>query len=159
VRSFEQIIEKFPPRYASQIVLGSEDMYFLFLLPDGMLIGGEKVLDGKGREKTVNHYEIMGVTAEETDDLTTLKSEFCSANGILRVDVAHRNFYVEIFKTLPTEAQWSAIGQLYRQAKPQMVWDVWVGAKWNHGEGRLSDFKRVVNAITRQHKLSKEDHA
>jgi hypothetical protein len=146
LRSLEQIVREFPPRYASQIVLGSDEMYFLFLLPDGRIIGGEKLLDGRGRQKVVNHYEIMGVTLDETEDLTTLKSEFCSENQILRVDVAHGDLFVEIFKTLPTEAQWTAIATLYKQVNPKMIWDVWLGKEWTgRTDGTLSEFKRAVD--------------
>jgi len=127
-------------------VLGSEDWYFLFLLPDGWFVGAEKILDSKGKQKPVNHAEIMGVTPED-GDFTALKTEFCSANKIIRVDVADLHLYVEIFKTLPNEAQWGAIGTLYKQTKRNMTWDVWLKNKWKHNKsGTLSELKRVIDA-------------
>jgi hypothetical protein len=79
MRTFEEILKQFPPRYASQIVI-VDRMTWWFMLQDGRLIGGLA---------RVSHYEMMGIGPGSKID-HWVKKEFCTQNNVLRVSVTRR---------------------------------------------------------------------
>jgi len=133
-----ELLEKFPPKYASELS-GAESEAWYFLLSDGKLIGGEEL---------VNHYQMLGLTTEEIKDPDAMKKQFCLENKAVRICFSKGHIYVEVFEIEPNEAQWSAIGTLYRRdPDTNIVWDLRVKSegKWVHGEGSLPRFKRVFS--------------
>ena len=143
------MLEKFPPKHPSQLS-GDGSQAWCFLLPDGLLIGGEEL---------VNHYEMLGLTKEETYNLDSLKRKFCVENHVVRVCFSNRHLYVEIFDLQPNEAQWGSIGTLYRRDdETTVVWDIWVSTKgkWTHGEGSLPEFKRCFSANFRRKSIKRK---
>jgi hypothetical protein len=114
----------------------SEEDAWDFLLEDGRLIG----------LSNCNHYELLGI-ASGTADPGAVKKAFCVENRAVRIcfsDKISGHLNVEIHTELPNEAQWSALGTLYRRRDDTVVvWDLWSSEdeQWKHGEGSLGEFK------------------
>jgi hypothetical protein len=139
MKSLPEILQECPPRHASEITGLREDSWY-FLLEDGRLIG----------RPNCNHYDLLGITAEVAYP-DAIKKEFCLQNRTVRIcfsDETEGHLYIEIFKNTLNEAQWSALGTLYRRRPDTVVvWDAWFGESWSHGEGSLGDFKREINPL------------
>lgn len=140
MKSLEDILREFPPRWASQIT-GLEAEAWYFLLSDGGIIGG--------RAQT-NHRKILGLGRTNYDPDASIK-EFCSEHNVIRIcfsDEDEGHLYIEIHKAEPNEAQWSTLGSLYgRRRGTTVVWDVWFEGNPSHGEGSLTDFKRLLGSL------------
>jgi hypothetical protein len=142
MNSFENILEEFPPRYASEVVCLSDIWSWYFILSDGKIIGG-----GEG----ITHRKILGIKDEERDH-RQLEMDFCIKHKALRIAISSGRLYIEIFHVAPSEAQWAAIGTLYQNTeKAPMVWDVWLkndksNHPWKNSEGTLAKFKRSIEA-------------
>jgi hypothetical protein len=136
MRSLEEMLSAFPPKHPSE-ASGDEADAWYFLLPDGRLSGGAPL---------TNHFDMMGVTGTEFDT-QALKRALCEQNNIIRICYSKRHLYVEIFDIQPNEAQWAAVGYLFKRDRDtKIVWDVWKGDAqgWEHGEGTLGQFRRAL---------------
>jgi hypothetical protein len=148
MKTLEQILLDNPPFYASKIA-GDERIHWMFMLEDGRLIE----LPGK------NHAKLLGVTADDGDP-QAIEQSFCEQNKALRIAFEafreldarpgdYRCVYVQIFGLLPNEAQWAALGELYRiRGRNETIcrWDVYSAKnkKWARGQGSLSDLRRQI---------------
>lgn len=146
MRSLEEMLKEFPAMHPSH-ASGEQRQAWYFLLEDGKLSGGGDI---------VNHYGMMALTEEEKYDSQASKRGFCNENHVLRVCYSHSHLYVEIFDWEPNDAQWAAIGTLFRRDRDTViVWDVWLqqDQKWLHGEGSIGQFKRAM--VRRTHSRSR----
>ena len=127
-------------------------MHFMFLLQDGRLAG-----DSEGG----NHTTLMGWNSEDGDP-HQIQQSLCEQNKALRIcfqpiskkdDGTRGDFwsvYVEIDNVSPNEAQWTTLSALYRLKGWRhtiVVWDVYASGRkreWIHGEGSLTDLRRLV---------------
>jgi hypothetical protein len=135
VKTLQEILQECPPRSADEIT-GEERFYFL--LEDGRLIG----------RLGFNHQKLLGI---EGLDPATSKNTFCRQHKALRITFgAGWNFTVEIIGIKPNDAQWAAIGTLYKKKDElEMFWDVLSeNGKWSNGHGSLGDFKRLICPTT-----------
>ena len=156
MKTFEEILKQFPPRYASQIVI-EHRMSWWFMLQDGRLIGGAE---------RVSHYEMMGIGPGSKID-HWVKKEFCTQNNVLRVSVTRRGageecatseVNVEWFDEMVlTEEQISAIATLAKRTNDaEISWEK--AAKdpttgeyaRTSGNGTIASFRRFLNGDRRQ---------
>jgi hypothetical protein len=131
------MLAMFPPKHPSE-ASGEEEDGWYFLLDDGKLSGGASY---------TNHFDMMGVTNDELEP-EGLKRAFCEQHKVIRICYSKKHLYVEIFDIAPNEAQWAAIGCLYRRdSDAKIVWDVWKNdaQKWLHGDGTIGQFKRAID--------------
>jgi hypothetical protein len=162
MKTWEQILLDNPPFYPDSST-DEKKMRFMFLLEDGHLIG-----DSEGR----NHCNLMGWTTED-DDPRQIEQALCEQNKALRVcfqpfsekrDRTRGDFwavYVQIDKTLPNEAQWATLSNLYRLngwRNTVVTWDVYSPEKrkWEHkSEGTLAELRELLNPTSQTVKVMK----
>ncbi len=120
MKSLEEILQEYPRRSADEIV-GEERFYFL--LEDEKLIG----------RLGLNHRELLGIEGLDTE---AQKNAFCRQHKALRITFgAGWNFTVEIIGIKPNDAQWAAIGTLYKKKDElEMFWDILSeNGQWSNG--------------------------
>jgi hypothetical protein len=160
MKTLEQILDEKPPFSPSKIG-NDESVHWLFLLEDGRLI----------EQSGCSHAELLGITSAEGDPQANERT-FCELNKALRITFEefaeldgrpgdYRCVYIEIFSPLPNEAQWAALGELYRiRGRDETIakWDVYSSEKkeWTHGQGSLNDLLRQIcplrSPVPRAHK-------